>query len=735
MVFKGICFVLLIMMTSNATAQYYENLSQEEKEQKSIALINEADAFILGTPVSYECFYGKDGKTIYTKVKIKVKHWYKGEGNRIIYLINKGGVVGTDRQVNNNKPRLHLDDEQFMVLSKEGENYRFTKNIKASFGRYSDSHYDDFKIISFYDMKFNSIDDLNGFVKNLQGIKVPNKKKDVGFQESSEIEPPIIIDEDWLAAQGPLHAGVGEILTIKGQNFGNKGDILFMDANDPTRRLDKLENEYIVDWTPNEIQVIIPSLVEEGFSGENYGVAGSGTIVVKRAPGLFTPPPKESFNKINIEYALINGGTITNNTYDISQGYLGREHCLNGFVFTLHESFMGNNNAINVVEAALLAWSNELGITLQLEEEADGVYYFHNSTTAPYRNLIRFDPSMSGLDMMSTFTTEIYDDNPGPDKLWLSQSEITIRTGDIWNYSLSGYINYEEKLDFYENILHEIGHALGLDHSIELHTVGVFVLPTRKNLMYAISRTTGEALDSDRTDLNQHSDGARAGAQRVATDSRAHNWTAAFTEEHGVETLAASGVNSYVQPTPELEVTAWYIPIDPANAVPGFLIPSPITLTHDYYWLPNGVESFTYLIQNLCERSRQEYRVRVKNATCSVSSLYSLPFTTPVKEYCDRRNRDDMPSSEPLLVVYPNPTKGNFNIQFKPIESEEMPEMENVYIGIYDNLGKLQHQHQVSDATLRQTTIDISTLPAGMYWVVWFADGEVIDTQQVQKTD
>lgn len=176
--FKGICFVLLfIMMTTNGMTQRYEGLSQEEKEQKSITLINESEAFVLATPVNEKCFYGEDGKTIYTKIKIRIKHWYKGEGSRIIYLIDKGGIIGTDRQINRHKPGpiLYFDKEKFILLSKENENYRFVKNIKASQGRYSDTHYDDFKIIAFYDMKFNSIDEFNEFVRNLEGIKIPSK--------------------------------------------------------------------------------------------------------------------------------------------------------------------------------------------------------------------------------------------------------------------------------------------------------------------------------------------------------------------------------------------------------------------------------------------------------------------------------------------------------------------------------------------------------------------------------
>ncbi len=175
--FKGFSLVLLGILATNISAQHYKNLSQEEKEQKSIAIINEADAFVLGTMVSSKPFYGKDGKTIHTKTKIKVKHWYKGEGKRVIYVVRKGGVIGTDNQsISHRSGPRHLHKEYFMLLKKD-KNYRFMSETKATFARYSDSRYDDFKIIAFYGMKFDSIDSFHKFIMNLNDIKLPNKKR------------------------------------------------------------------------------------------------------------------------------------------------------------------------------------------------------------------------------------------------------------------------------------------------------------------------------------------------------------------------------------------------------------------------------------------------------------------------------------------------------------------------------------------------------------------------------
>lgn len=743
--FKVLCLVIFCTSTTIVTAQHYKSLSQQEKKQKSIALIDKAECFILGTAVDSESFYGEDGKTIYTKIKIKVKHWYKGKGNRTIYLVRRGGVIGTDEQymLHRSGPGLYLYKEYFMLLSKEGENYKFVRNAKASSGRYSDTRYDDFKIIAFYDMKFDSIDDLNQFVKPLQKIKVP-KKKDVGFQKSSS-EPPVEIDNIWLAAQGTFRAGTGEILTIKGQNFGTKGDILFMNASMPGTRMPRLENEYIVNWTPTEIRVIIPSYVRQGFSKGEYGTAGSGTIVVKR--GSIFAQPMESTAKINIEYALLNRGTITNSEMDLSQFYLGREHCLNGLVFTLHENLMGNDEAIAAIEAALSAWANELGITLQLEEEEEGVYYYHNSTNL--RNVIMFDPLLyvdtdeidEGVEYTQMYTRPTFEFDSNK-KLWNIGADIHIRPGilpsssDVWNYSLSGDIDYDYGEDFYQIILHEIGHALGIGHNILLNADGTV---NEKNLMYAYSRD-GSAYSNDRTNLNQHSDKAKLAAQRITTDSRAHSWATDFFDLRGVETLAAFNNNSTVEPTPKIKVQNTPSPVCTGKTTIKNIVPFPFDNLYNYYWLPRKTEA-PLLNVDLCSKinhpfgDKGHYYVRVKDAGCTVSSLYSLPFKIPVVQInpADRDNNRLATSESPevLFEVYPNPTTGNLDIKMDIPETER-----SIYqIGIYDSIGTLQKQQEVYDVGLQNVSVDISKLPVGVYWVTWFADGEVVDTQQVQKID
>ncbi len=739
--FKVLCLAIISLTTLTLHAQWYDHFSQEEKEKKSIEVINTAEYMVEGRVLDKRCFYGDDGKTIYTDITLSVNHWYKRSGENSIHIVVKGGVVGADQQYREHStgPIMHKNLNYFILLkSKSRDTYELlNENSVSSYGRYSRSWTDDFHIKVFYDLKFQSTEEFHTFISKINGVSVPRKKKDVGFQKSLD---EITIDEISLGSVGNLHAGVGEILIIKGENFGTAGKVLFWNGDRPdTGHLGGLDNSYIDDWSDGEIRVIIPSVVSES---SNH-TAGSGTITIQRTTPSFEE--KESMTQINIEYSILNNYYISTSDllyYPVSPYLLGREHCLNGMVFTLHTSFEGNITAQNSVQTALTSWADVLGITLNLERKQGGGYYFHNTQSDPHRNIIYFDPTYVAeggiLHLMETTKRYKYDDCGGgangcfPASVWRSGANIRIAVRNDWQYNPTGdtdFVGMNPVYDFYAQILHEIGHAIGLDHDVDLEN------GTRNLMSYNPPPDAGIALEEYRINLNQYSDRGKAGAQRVVMDSKAHLWTSDFFNRYGVSSL--SNTNSTVQPTPSIVTSPSVFPNSGIQSwVKTTLKPSPLWWFYQYHWLQvetdnNGEIETTQSTATkrtgipVCPQDNVKHYVRIKNASCSVSSLYSLPKVFPLPG-CNGTGS----GRDGSLIISPNPANNQIDIT---LESSEKSNVEDTYIGIYNTMGSLQKQ-QISDVGLRNTTINISELSAGTYWVIWFSgSGEVIATEQVQK--
>jgi|GEM_PF-773651 len=810
MIFRAVCLMILVSFSLNTHAQLidYSRWSQEEKENKSLELINEAKYVVEGQIVKFECFYGDDGKTIYTDITVRVSNWYKGRGSDMIHIIRKGGVIGEDNQYGEHwsGPYTPMGGQIYILLLKQhssGENYVFS--------RFSDlvvaNSTDDFYMVGFHGLIFDNAEEFNQFIAKGKKIRLPNKKKDVGYIKSSIV--PVIefintVPFDEANPPNPANpvtrAGTGEIIVISGSGFGNvRGDVLFIDADKPEEflygppvyltGLDDIyydtsdpNNDNDDGWKDDEIRVIVPSKVfENSFPGVPGHGAGSGKIKVK-TPDVFddygnlvTPSAVSNLSPqiLTIEYALRNFGE-----YDIEQQtdrpmsapMMGMEHCLSGYVFTLHRSFdpvythlssTQQQDAINSIESALTAWGDLLGITLELEKNADDSYYYHPATGEINRNIISF---VNFIDTPGEITNKLmraqsrgieWDDMCStssdclPRVSRITGSNILIKKDDTndnniandWFYAPTGAIqDGGPLLDFYAAMLHEIGHAIGVDHDVKLNIAGQI---NRQNLMsYGfVSQQRSEAQRINLT--NQANDKGIDAAEKIIEDSRNHSWSDDFFDRFGIQTLADEEDLSVVQSTPQINVMNYFSPLDPTKPVPGYLYVEPYHFfnppPHDNHWLPKNSASSFYDIRNICGGRRGTYYVRIKDDACTISSIYSLPYQIPVRDLriCNRAMREDLLSiDKQTLRIYPNPNNGHFDIRFESLAEEETPDIiSNTHIGIYDNLGRLQHQHSVSDATLRQTTIDISTLPVGMYWVVWFVDGEVIETQQLQKTD
>jgi len=272
-------------------------------------------------------------------------------------------------------------------------------------------------------------------------------------------------------------AGVGDILTINGNNFGTqKGEVLFTKggiASGATDYLDGLDESYIDSWTNTQIKVRVPSYVRKGYI--NQRGAGTGKIKVRTARN---DESAASASSLNVEYSVTNASSSTvPNVAPICRVYLARLSNCNDIVFTLHQTFQGSSRASarNAVEIALQKWSGLLGIKLVLERNSSNTdYEYAPNFNGNVKNVIGFsavDANGNNFSGMSTITSRMLQGN-AVSNLCASYTPYRTNGSHIyikdnpqfpWAYQTSGTV-YQNTISFYEGILHEIGHVLNIEH-------------------------------------------------------------------------------------------------------------------------------------------------------------------------------------------------------------------------------------------------------------------------------
>jgi hypothetical protein len=296
----------------------------------------------------------------------------------------------------------------------------------------------------------------------------------------------------------PKHAGANDTLTIYGRGFGNQRGKIHFTRGDKGGKLSDgsidwlkgLDNQYYGDWTNEEIKIIVPSYVKNGYiDTSDYNItltdygsgAGTGKIYIKTAYN----DSVISTNNLKIDYSVTNRSYHPLESYPIKRVYLARQDCKNDFVFTLHSSIQNHVNRtdiINAIEAAIAKWRTVVpNIDIVINKNSLGQYVYSSYTSnpsPPYQfdnnlNVIGFttvQPNgspLSGMGVPYRFNHGFSTEN---DTVFYRTkgSHIYIQQNPTvpYSYQTSGTVS-AGTVSFYNGILHELGHILLLEHVID----------------------------------------------------------------------------------------------------------------------------------------------------------------------------------------------------------------------------------------------------------------------------
>ena len=462
-------------------------------------LVAASPLVVEGKVRSQQGFWDADNKNIYTVNEIEIFNAFKGITTvSTIQVVTLGGVVALDTEEPamdrvSSALELQVDEMGLFMLQ------AFPGNLSNNFANTTPLYRPTEGVLGFirYDLIIgeakgvyaetnSTVSELYNTITALTDAPVNLglwDAQDTELTGMSSVERSIVSEEEGSSnATFEVHAGVGDILTLTGGEFGTEtGRVLFPDANSGGNQYIAALPHQILEWSDTRIILEVPYR------------AGTGKVRIDKANGESLIGAEDlplGYDHINVQYTDGNG----RKSYETQ---LTSDNGAGGYDFQFESDFAQNPGASEAFVSLIETWACATGVNFQIgavtnvdEDANDGI------------NIVRFDNGDELGGRTLAYARSRYRGCYQGETIKWYVNEIEVVVNDDYDWYYGDGQPGRGQFDFETVMLHEIGHTQQLGHVINANEVMHFAVGPgqQKRSLSHIDTIGGEFVTTKSTD-------------------------------------------------------------------------------------------------------------------------------------------------------------------------------------------------------------------------------------------